>query len=350
MKIFLDFGHGGSDSGAVSDGLVEKNMNLTTGLECKRVLEQHGIEVGASRMDDRYVGLSERANMANSWGADYFVAIHHNSGGGDGVEVIHSIRRGKGEALAKAIVNAINRETGQNLRPIPTYSRTGSDGRDYYAVIRETSMDAIIVECGFIDNGDRVLFDTVEEQQKMGRAIAYGILEHLGIAVNKDTNGTGDDEGTDNVSSNGGYGIVTADVLNIRSGRGTNYPIIGQLKLNDKVKLLWLLNNWWSIDVPLSVSSSGVGFVSADFIEKTADGSSQTSLAGTSKATYGVVTANVLNIRSGRGTNYPIIGKLKYNNKVKLLWLLNNWWSIDVPLSVSSLGLGYVSADYIKKL
>ena len=188
MKIFLDFGHGGSETGAVSNGLVEKNMNLTTGLACMEVLQQYDVEVRTSRTDDRYVGLSERANMANSWGADYFVSIHYNSGGGDGIEIIHSIYRGKGEALAKAIVNAVNRETGQNLRPTPTYSRTGSDSKDYYAVIRETNMDAIIVESGFIDSGDRVLFDTPEKQRNIGRAIAHGILDHLGISYQEGNN------------------------------------------------------------------------------------------------------------------------------------------------------------------
>lgn len=182
MKIFLDFGHGGSDSGAVSNGLVEKTMNLVTGLECKKVLESNGIEVATSRLDDRYVDLSERARMANAWGANYFVSIHYNSGGGDGVEAIHSISGGKGEALAKAVVNSINKRTAQNLRGKPTYSRIGSDGKDYYAVIRETNMDSIIVESGFIDSADRALFDTPQEQQAMGKAIAYGILDFLGVA------------------------------------------------------------------------------------------------------------------------------------------------------------------------
>ncbi|MEG0771840.1 N-acetylmuramoyl-L-alanine amidase [Clostridium sp.] len=188
MKIFLDFGHGGNDSGATSNGLVEKNMTLVTGLECKKILEEHGVEIKASRLDDRAIGLSERAKMANTWGAEYFVSIHYNAGGGDGTEVIHSIYGGKGEVLAKAIVSAINKETGQNLRPRATYSRKGSDGKDYYAVIRETKMDAVIVECGFIDSGDRTLYDTIPEQEKMGKAIAYGILNYLGISIKRSEN------------------------------------------------------------------------------------------------------------------------------------------------------------------
>lgn len=182
-KLFLDFGHGGSDTGAISNGLIEKNINLVTGLECKKVLAANGVKVATSRLDDRYVGLKERAEMANAWGADYFISIHYNSGGGDGVEVIHSIIGGKGEKLAKAVVNSINKVVGQNLRAKSTYSKSGVDGRDYYAVIRETNMDAIIIECGFIDSPDRILFDTSQKQQMMGAAIAYGILDYLGITI-----------------------------------------------------------------------------------------------------------------------------------------------------------------------
>jgi len=259
MKIFLDPGHGGSDPGAVAYGLIEKEMNLITSLECKRILEKYNVEVRMSRTDDRFVALSERARMANSWNANYFVSIHYNAGGGDGAEAIHSIYRGLGEHLATAVVRSINSEVGQNLRTKPTYTRIGSDGRDYYAVIRETKMDAIIVECGFIDSEDRYYFDSNEEQKNMGKAIAYGILRHIGVAIEEENTLPQD---------NSKYGVVTATALNVRSGRGTSYPIINVLKKGEKVKLLYLMNNWWSIEVPLSVSSTGYGFVSASYIKR----------------------------------------------------------------------------------
>lgn len=255
MKIFLDFGHGGADWGASEYGLVEKVMNLVTGLECKRVLLSYGIQIMTSREIDKSVSLQERVRMANAWGADYFISIHYNAGGGDGVESIHSIFMGKGEALAKAVVAAINKHTGQNLRPRATYTKVGDDRKDYYAVIRGTNMDAIIVESGFIDSEDRYLFDTPEEQRAMGRAIAYGVLDFLGIAIKNETPVAVPVPGAK-------YGTVTADVLNVRSGRGTGYNKIGSLKYGDKVKLCYLLNNWWSIDY-----GTNVGYVSADYIK-----------------------------------------------------------------------------------
>jgi N-acetylmuramoyl-L-alanine amidase len=67
-------------------------------------------------------------------------------------------------------------------------------------------------------------------------------------------------------------------------------------------------------------------------------------------AKYGKVTATILNVRSGRGTDYKVIGKLEDGKKVKLLYLQDGWWSIDVPMEWSRTGVGFVSADYIKEV
>lgn len=251
-KIFLDFGHGGSDSGAVSGGLVEKNMNLVTGLECKEVLEQYGVEVKLSRGSDIYVSLGERVRMANAWGANYFVSIHHNAGGGDRGEVINSICRGKGLELAMSISNAM-KALGQDT--VKVYEKRGQDNKDYYYVIKNTKMDAVIVEGGFIDNAvDRQLFDTVEEQKAMGRAIANGILNHLGIAIKQC-----------NPQQNIQYGVVTADVLNVRAGRGISYDKWDTLKSGAKVELGELRDGWYLVYYNEGKAS---GYVSSQYIKK----------------------------------------------------------------------------------
>lgn len=251
-KIFLDFGHGGSDSGAVSGGLVEKNMNLVTGLECKEVLEQYGVEVKLSRGSDIYVSLGERVSMANNWRADYFVSCHYNAGGGDRGEVIHSIYRNKGLSLANSIAAAMKFE-GQDTMKV--YEKRGQDNKDYYYVIKNTRMDAVIVEGGFIDNAvDRQLFDTVEEQKAMGRAIANGILNYLGISIKQC-----------NPQQNIQYGVVTADVLNVRAGRGTSYDRWDTLKQNTKVELGELKNGWYLVYYNGGKAS---GYVSEQFIRK----------------------------------------------------------------------------------
>lgn len=178
MRIFIDPGHGGSDTGAVANGIIEKDINLIVAKEVKSLLEVLGIEILMSRTDDSYIGLSERCVMANNWEANYFVSIHHNAGGGDGYEVIHTIytQYSEGDELAQAIGNEFAK-TGQNLRRI--FSRKGANG-DYYAIIRETNMPAVITEFAFLDTSDFEAVDTHEELMREALAIVKGICSHIG--------------------------------------------------------------------------------------------------------------------------------------------------------------------------
>ena len=181
-RVWLDAGHGGKDSGACANGLREKDINLTATIECRNILVSYGVEVGMTRTTDVFYELNERCRMANKFGADVFVSVHTNAGGGDGAEAIHSIHYGMGTELAKNMVAAIKEYTPQNLRPRATYSKANSSGNaDYFAVIRNTNMSASIIEMAFIDSIDHEVIDTIEEQKAMGRAIAYGILKTLGI-------------------------------------------------------------------------------------------------------------------------------------------------------------------------
>lgn len=179
MKVFIDPGHGGGDPGAVANGIQEKVINLTVSKKLKELLQLSDIEVKMSRETDVGVDLSERCTMANKWGADFFISVHHNAGGGDGYEVIHSIYHGKGEQLANEVGKEFDK-TGQNCRRI--FSRQGQNG-DYYCVIRETSMPAIITEYAFLDSKDVEAVDTTEELHKEATAIAKGVCDYVGIKL-----------------------------------------------------------------------------------------------------------------------------------------------------------------------
>jgi N-acetylmuramoyl-L-alanine amidase len=88
VKIFIDPGHCGSDSGAVGNGLEEKNLTLQIATDLNNILlnEYEGVSVMLSRTNDQTFSLSERTIAANNWGADYYLSIHINSGGGTGLE------------------------------------------------------------------------------------------------------------------------------------------------------------------------------------------------------------------------------------------------------------------------
>ena len=178
-KVYLGIGHGGSDPGAVANGIKEKDANLVIGLAAGTELERHGVEVMLSRTTDITEGTSAKAKECNVFDPDLAADLHNNAGGGDGAEVFHSITYGTGEDLAENILEEIE-AIGQNSRGAKT--RKSSSGGDYYGFIRGTNCPAVIVECAFLDNKKDVqIIDTKAEQKAMGVAIAKGFLKTLKV-------------------------------------------------------------------------------------------------------------------------------------------------------------------------
>ena len=181
MKVFLGVGHGGSDPGAVANNTKEKDLNLSIALACKEELVRHGVSVKMSREKDENDPIGEEVNECNAYGPDLAVDIHNNAGGGDGGEVFYHHGGGKGKTLAENILAEIVK-VGQNSRGIKT--RVNSQGKDYYAFIRNTSCPAVIVECAFVDNAaDLQILATESQRKQMGVAIAKGILKTLGVEI-----------------------------------------------------------------------------------------------------------------------------------------------------------------------
>ena len=179
MKVFIGVGHGGSDGGAVANGVKEKDLNLSIALACRDVLVRHGVSVKMSRTKDENDPLSEEIRECNAYGPDLAVDIHNNAGGGDGAEVFYHYGGGESKTLAEDILAEIVK-AGQNSRGAKV--RKNKDGKDYYGFIRETSAPAVIVECAFVDNAtDLKILASDGKRKAMGEAIAKGILKTLGI-------------------------------------------------------------------------------------------------------------------------------------------------------------------------
>ena len=185
FTIVLDPGHGGKDPGTSGNGLIEKKLNLDIAKAVKRKLESYGINVIMTRDEDlasnKKLELSERAAIANELGAELFISLHNDSGGGDGAHVIHSIKGGLSKILATNIANSIKNNTTQNLKkynPIWSKSYVNDKGEtvDYYGVIRMTNMPAVIVEHAYLDNAkDIEAVNTPAKVELMGSAVAEGI-------------------------------------------------------------------------------------------------------------------------------------------------------------------------------
>jgi len=232
-KVFLNAGHGGSDSGAVKY-LVEKDINLKMARACRDYLTARNVEVLMGRDADSDRTSTQITNMCNNYSPDCAVDIHNNAGGGDGFEVYHSINsKSKGIPLAKAIEEEV-KKIGQNSRGCKT--KKGSNG-DYYYFIRNIACPSVICEGVFIDNkADAAQADTDEECRAFGEAYAKGILKYLGISDSKASEPAPDETEKPEVPEkseppiSGGYLVkITANNLNIRAGAGTNYKYTGSI-------------------------------------------------------------------------------------------------------------------------
>lgn len=172
-KVFLSAGHGGSDPGAVANGLYEKAINLNTLISCKEELEHHGVKVVCSRTKDENDPVSQEVKEANASKADVAVSFHVNAGRGDGFEAYYYSSSKDGKKLA-GLCEKHMLSLGQNSR--------GLKAGDHLLFIKKTSMPAVLVESFFIDNDkDKCLGDTISEQAALGIAYAKSILEYLGI-------------------------------------------------------------------------------------------------------------------------------------------------------------------------
>src|SRR5690606_10315153 len=177
VKIFIDPGHGGNDPGAVGNGLREKDLTLKIAKYMRDYLLANytGVEVRMSRTNDSTVSLSARTNDANKWGADAFISIHVNAGGGTGFESY--VYPGVGKAT-KDLQNAVH---GEVMKAFNGFRDRGKK-QAYFHVLRETKMSAVLTENGFIDTKkDADFLKSEANLRKIGETHALGVAKYFGL-------------------------------------------------------------------------------------------------------------------------------------------------------------------------
>lgn len=147
-KVFIDPGHGGTDPGAVGNGLREKDLNLKISQYIKSGLSAYnGITVKMSRETDTTLSLPQRTNMANAWGADFLLSIHINAGGGTGFESF--IYNG---SVSNTTVKAQSIIHDEVMKVVSKYGfRDRGKKRKNLHMCRESKMPAVLTENLFID-------------------------------------------------------------------------------------------------------------------------------------------------------------------------------------------------------
>lgn len=155
VRIFLDAGHGGKDSGASKGSRHEADDVLRVVKQIGKKLEKtySNVVVGYSRTSDIYESPSKKASNGNAFDADYFFSFHRNAynGSAKGWETEY-----KSHSTVK---DRIMSDLNKRMKKIG-FTIRGDKQRDNLAVLNQTSMPALLFEIGFIDNsGDNSIFD-----------------------------------------------------------------------------------------------------------------------------------------------------------------------------------------------
>ncbi|WP_197096091.1 N-acetylmuramoyl-L-alanine amidase, partial [Paraclostridium sordellii] len=209
-----------------------------------------------TRNTDVFLSLNERSNKANNLGVNSFVSIHCNSSDNPkahGLEIF--CYKFKYRHLADCIL--------QELKSEKLYTQLRSEGikEGNLHVVRETNMDACLVELGFITNEEDYNL-IMNNKDRFAKAIAKGICKFNGVPWKETGGSTG--ESFKNGDYSGRKARVTADVLNVRYDRGTRYNVIGQVKKGDIVNLQYCLNGW--ISIKGFKGNKGLGYVNGKYL------------------------------------------------------------------------------------
>lgn len=200
IRICLDPGHGGQDSGTSSADkrTLEKNITLDIAKRVEKLLRKDGFEVMLTRKNESLTQtLPERPFKAYRWRADAFVSIHLNSS------------EGRAEGIETYVFPALGMESTSYSKPIPSsesglkYPGNASDignfqlgysiqrrlleatgrkdrgvRRARFVVLREATMPAALVECGFMSSSRDLAFLRSEAgRDKIALGIYRGIAD-----------------------------------------------------------------------------------------------------------------------------------------------------------------------------
>jgi N-acetylmuramoyl-L-alanine amidase len=149
-RIYIDPGHGGTDPGAVGNGLQEKAVTLNIALQVRNQLAARfgsRVVVRMSRTTDITRSLTFRTDDANAWGANIFISIHINAGGGTGFE---SYRYPTVGSTTVRLHNLMHANVLAGMRSVSAVTNRGQKTANFH-VLRETAMPAVLTENLFID-------------------------------------------------------------------------------------------------------------------------------------------------------------------------------------------------------
>ncbi len=171
-KVVLDAGHGGTDYGAIREGINEKDITLDLTNRVAALLKSKGYKVAFTRKDDTFVSLEDRVDISENENPEIFVSIHVNSAVAtepSGIETHYY------HEYSKELANTIQNHLIKNID-----SKNRGILKSKFYVINHTTVPAVLVETGFLSNPqERADLITEKRKQATAKSIADGIMEYL---------------------------------------------------------------------------------------------------------------------------------------------------------------------------
>ncbi|WP_293971476.1 N-acetylmuramoyl-L-alanine amidase [uncultured Ruminococcus sp.] len=190
QTIVIDAGHGGEDGGAVSDsGVLEKDINLSIANDTSALFYMLGFDVTQTRTTDialdngedtirkrKVSDMKKRLEIFNSSEENTVISIHQNKFSDSkyhGTQIFYSPNNPKSKQLADSIKYSVK----GLLQPDNERECKKADSGIY--LLKNTNNPAVIVECGFISNGEECknLIDS-QYQKQMAFSITAGFLSY----------------------------------------------------------------------------------------------------------------------------------------------------------------------------
>lgn len=177
LKIAIDAGHGGSESGAISCfGIPEKKITLQYAKDLSSELKSRGAEVVLVRDKDETIDLKTRVESANNENSVILISLHGNALPDSldpskikGTEIYYYYPQAK--PLAESIMKSLVSETGTINNGIIQRS---------FALVRNTNALSILIEIGYLINpDDNAKIMDKNYRKKTAKAIADGMEQYI---------------------------------------------------------------------------------------------------------------------------------------------------------------------------
>jgi len=270
-KVAIDAGHGSNTAGKrTPDGWREHWINVACASFCERALQRCGIDTvrvawdDNNAKDDEDVALSTRQKLVKANKCDLSISFHANAAGSggwsdaSGVETLISDKSvGDSLNLAKKVQGYMAQGTPQKNRGVKTQS---------LAMCNCSALGvkaAILCEIGFMTNkAEADLMKTDKFCKEQAEEAAHGICDYLGVKYITSGGSLVSDIITEAKTTPTGYLVkINTDILNVRAGAGTSYPVVTQVRRGQIYTIVDEVSGW-------GLLKSRAGYIKLSYTEK----------------------------------------------------------------------------------